>query len=99
MRLWVAEAARSGSTNGPRHKTDRTGETSALVTKLGLWVNAVGLSMSIVGTLLLFLHVTNRYHSAIQDMNSIALGYLGLILLGVCVAVTGVGVLLSGDSE
>jgi hypothetical protein len=67
--------------------------------KLGLWTNAVGLLISIVGTLLLFLHATNKYHSAIQDMGSIAVGYLGLILLGVSVSVTGVALLLSANSD
>jgi hypothetical protein len=69
------------------------------MTKLGLWTNAVGLLISIVGTLLLFLHTTNKYHSAIQDMGSIAVGYLGLILLGVSVSVTGVALLLSANSN
>jgi hypothetical protein len=67
--------------------------------KLGLWTNALGLLISIVGTLLLFLHTTNKYHSAIQDMGSIAVGYLGLILLGVSVSVTGVALLLSANSD
>ena len=67
--------------------------------KLGLWTNAVGLLISIVGTLLLLLHTTNKYHSAIQDMGSIAVGYLGLILLGVPVSVTGVALLLSANSN
>jgi hypothetical protein len=67
--------------------------------KLGLWTNAVGLLISIVGTLLLFLHTTNKYHSAIQDMGSIAVGYLGLILLGVSVSVTGIALLLSANSD
>lgn len=69
------------------------------MTKLGLWTNAVGLLISIVGTLLLLLHTTNKYHSAIQDMGSIAVGYLGLILLGVSVSVTGVALLLSANSN
>lgn len=64
------------------------------MTKLGLWANAVGLLISIAGTLLLFTHVTNKYHSAIQDIGSIAVGYLGLILLGVSVSITGVALLL-----
>ncbi len=67
--------------------------------KLGLWANAVGLLISIVGTLLLLLHTTNKYHSAIQDIGSIAVGYLGLILLGVSVSVTGVALLLSANSN
>jgi len=57
-------------------------------------MNAVGLLISITGTLLLFLHTTNQYHAAIQDIGSIAVGYLGLILLGVSVSVTGVALLL-----
>lgn len=60
----------------------------------GLWLNATGLSISFAGTLLLLLHVTNKYHAAIQDIGSIAIGYLGLILLGVSVSVTGVALLL-----
>lgn len=61
---------------------------------VGLWTNAVGLLISIVGTLLLFLHTTNQYHAAIQDMDSIAVAYLALVLLGVSVSVTGVALLL-----
>jgi hypothetical protein len=62
--------------------------------KVGMSVNAVGLLVSIAGTLLLFLHTTNEYHSAIQDMDSVAVAYLGLILLGVSISVTGVALLL-----
>jgi hypothetical protein len=62
--------------------------------KLGLWANGVGLMISITGTLLLFMHVTDKWNSHIQDMGSIAIGYLGLILLGISVSVTGVGLLL-----
>lgn len=62
--------------------------------RLGLWMNAMGLSISAIGTLLLFMHVTNEYHSSIQDIGSIAIGYLGLILLGVSVSITGVALLL-----
>jgi hypothetical protein len=62
--------------------------------KVGLWTNAVGVSLSVAGTLLLFTHVTNKYHSAIQDLGSIAVGYLGIILLGVSVSITGVALLL-----
>lgn len=64
------------------------------MTKVGLSVNAVGLLISIAGTLLLFSHTTNEYHSAIVDIGSIAVAYLGLILLGVAVSVTGVALLL-----
>lgn len=60
----------------------------------GLGTSFVGLLISIVSALLLFLHVTNRYHSHIQDMGSIAVGYLGLILLGISVSVTGVAIML-----
>jgi len=67
--------------------------------KLGLWANAVGLLISTTGTLLLFLHVTNEYHSHIQDIGSIAVGYLGLILLGVSVSVTGVALLVNANVE
>ncbi|ELZ88828.1 hypothetical protein C453_01155 [Haloferax elongans ATCC BAA-1513] len=66
---------------------------------LGLWTNAVGLLISIAGTLLLFLHTTNQYHSAIQDIGSIAVGYLGLILLGMSVSVTGVALLLKANLD
>ncbi len=67
--------------------------------KIGLWTNAIGLLTSLVGTLLLFLHTTNKYHSAIQDIGSIALGYLGLILLGVSISVTGVALLLRTNAD
>ncbi|GGL65516.1 hypothetical protein GCM10009039_24230 [Halocalculus aciditolerans] len=67
------------------------------MSKLGLWTNAIGLLISIVGTLLLFSHTTNQYHAAIQDIGSIAVGYLGLILLGVSVSVTGVALLLAAN--
>ncbi|MFD1600224.1 hypothetical protein [Halobellus rarus] len=67
--------------------------------KVGLWANAVGLLISIVGTLLLFLHTTNQYHSAIQDIGSIAIAYLGLILLGMSVSVTGVALLLRSNRD
>ena len=67
--------------------------------KLGLWTSAVGLLISIAGTLLLFLHTTNNDHSAIQDIGSIAVGYLGLILLGVSVSVTGIALLLSANPD
>ena len=62
---------------------------------VGLSVSAVGLVISVVGTLLLLQHTTSEYHSAIQDIGSIAVAYLGVILLGLCVSVTGVAVLLS----
>jgi len=61
---------------------------------LGLWTNLAGVSISVVGTLLLFTHVTNEYHAAIGDIGSIAVGYLGLILLGVSVSITGVALLV-----
>ena len=69
------------------------------MTKLGISVNVVGLLVSIGGTLLLFLHTTNEYHSAIQDMDSIAVAYLGLILLGVSISVTGVALLLRDNPD
>jgi len=62
--------------------------------KIGFWVNGAGLVISITATLLLFMHVTNKWNSNIQDMGSIAIGYLGLILLGIAVSVTGIGLLL-----
>ncbi|MFB6171631.1 MAG: hypothetical protein ABEJ23_03800 [Haloarculaceae archaeon] len=63
------------------------------MSKAGLVTSVAGLLLSVAGTLLLFQHVTSEYHSAIQDVGSIALGYLGLILLGVSVSVTGVALL------
>jgi hypothetical protein len=62
--------------------------------RVGLSFTATGLLVSIVGTLLLFVHTTNEYHSSIQDIGSIAVAYLGLVILGVSISVTGVGVLL-----
>lgn len=67
--------------------------------KLGLWANAGGLLISIAGTLLLFIHVTNRYNSDIQDIGSTAIGYLGLILLGVSVSITGVALLVRDKDD
>jgi len=67
--------------------------------KIGLWINAVGLLISITGVLLLFLHTTNQYHSSIQDIGSIAVGYLGFILLGISVSLTGVALVLRGTNE
>jgi len=67
--------------------------------KVGLSVNAVGLLISITGSVLLFLHTTNKYHSAIQDIGSIAVAYLGLILLGVSVSVTGVALIVRTNSD
>lgn len=64
------------------------------MTRTGLRLNGLGLAISVVGTLALFGHVTNEYHAAIQDIGSIAVGYLGLIVLGLTVSVTGVGLLL-----
>lgn len=64
------------------------------MSKVGLSVNAVGLFISLLGTSLLFTHVTNKYHSSIQDMGSIAIGYLGVVLFGVSVSLTGVALLL-----
>ena len=67
--------------------------------KVGLWTDAVGLLISVVGTLLLFLHTTDQYHSAIQDLGSIAVAYLGLILLGLSVSVTGVALLVWSNPD
>ena len=67
--------------------------------KIGLWTSGAGLLISVLGSLLLFTHVTNEYHSAIEDIGSIAVGYLGLILVGVSVSVTGVALLLSAQIE
>jgi DNA topoisomerase VI subunit B len=63
--------------------------------KVGLWANVIGVTISFIGTVLLLLHVTSKYHSAIQDIGSIAVGYLGTILLGVSISVAG-GVLVVG---
>lgn len=67
--------------------------------KLGLLTSVGGLLVSAVGTLLLFLHATSEYHSAIQDMGTIAVAYLGLVLLGVSMSVTGVALLSSGKGD
>jgi hypothetical protein len=67
--------------------------------KIGLSVNAVGLLISITGTVLLFQHTTNKYHSAIQDIGSIAVAYLGLILLGISVSVTGVAFIVRTNTD
>lgn len=67
--------------------------------KAGLLVNAVGLLISIIGTLILFQHTTNKYHSSIGDIGSIAVAYLGLILLGIAVSATGIALLLGTNSE
>lgn len=69
------------------------------MTKVGLSTSVVGLLISIAGTVLLFAHTTDEYHSAIQDIGSIAVAYLGLILLGATVSITGVAVLLSANAE
>lgn len=62
--------------------------------KTGLLVNAIGLLISIIGTVVLYQHTTNRYHSAIGDIGSVAVAYLGVILLGISVSVTGIALLL-----
>jgi hypothetical protein len=62
--------------------------------KWGVSTAVLGLTISVVATVLLFAHMTDEYHSAIQDVESIALGYLGLILLGMSVSITGVALLL-----
>ena len=67
--------------------------------RVGLSVNAVGLLISVTGTVLLVQHTTNKYHSAIQDIGSIAVAYLGVILLGVSVSVTGVALLLWTNAD
>jgi hypothetical protein len=65
----------------------------------GLVAAVVGLLVSTAGTVLLFLHTTNEYHAAIQDIGSIAVAYLGLVLLGISVSVTGVALLLRTQSS
>lgn len=67
--------------------------------KVGLSTSVAGLLISIAGTVLLLLHTTNQYHSSIQDLGSIAVGYVGLILLGISVSVTGVALLLSVNPD
>ncbi len=62
--------------------------------KIGLLVSIIGLLISVTGTVVLYQHTTNRYHSAIVDIGSIAVAYLGLILLGISVSVTGIALLL-----
>lgn len=69
------------------------------MTRSGVWVSLLGVAVSAVGTLLLFGHVTNKYHAAIQDIGSIAVGYLGLVVFGLSVSVTGVAVLLGRRLE
>ena len=61
--------------------------------KGGVLTSVGGLLVSAAGTVLLFLHATSEYHSAIQDMETIAVAYLGLVLLGVSMSVTGVALL------
>ena len=67
--------------------------------KIGLWTSGAGLLISVLGGLLLFTHVTNEYHSAIQDIGSIAVGYIGLILVGISVSLMGVALLLNAHIE
>lgn len=62
--------------------------------KAGLLMSTIGLLISITGTVVLYQHTTNRYHSAIGDIGSIAVAYLSLILLGISVSVTGIALLL-----
>jgi len=70
------------------------GKRDGSMARVGLSVNAVGLLISITGTVLLFQHTTNKYHSAVRDIGSIAVAYLGVILLEISVSVTGVALLL-----
>jgi hypothetical protein len=67
--------------------------------ELRLWTNAVGLLTSVAGILLLFLHTTNQYRSTVQDIGSIAVAYLGLILLGESVSATGAALLLRANRD
>lgn len=62
-------------------------------------MNIGGLIISCIGTALLLLHVTDKYHSAIQDIGAIAVGYLGIILLGLSISVTGIGFLVEASRE
>lgn len=63
--------------------------------KLGLSVNIVGLIVSTIGVVLLFTHVTSEFNRHIQDLGSIALGYLGLIFLGIAICLTGIAFILT----
>jgi hypothetical protein len=67
--------------------------------QVGVLVNAVGLLISIIGTVVLFQHTTSEYHSAIGDIGSIAVAYLGVILLGISISITGIALLLRTHSE
>ncbi|WP_424015824.1 hypothetical protein ACOZ35_07845 [Halorubrum xinjiangense] len=67
--------------------------------RLGLSVSVAGLALSVASTLLLLTHVTDQYHSHIQDIGSIAVGYLGAIVCGLSLSVTGVALLLWGRGD
>lgn len=67
--------------------------------KAGLFVTLSGGALSTLGTLFLLLHVTSKYHAAIQDIDSIAVGYLGIILLGIAVSISGIALILSKAHE
>lgn len=75
------------------------GKREGSMARVGPSVNAVGLLISVIGTVLLVQHTTNKYHSSIQDLGSIAVAYLGVILLGISVSVTGVALLLSTNAD
>ena len=62
--------------------------------RLGPAVNAVGLLISAVGTIVRYAHVTDRYHSQTADIGSVAVGYLGAILFGVSVSLSGIALSL-----
>jgi hypothetical protein len=49
-------------------------------------VKAAGPSISVGGTPPVFLHVTGRSNSAVQDLGSFALADFGLIVLGLSVS-------------
>ena len=65
----------------------------------GVVVSALGVATSGIAVLLLFAHVTNRYHAHVTDMGSIAVGYLGLIGFGTSLSVLGVALLVSARKE
>jgi len=75
------------------------GKLADVMRKAGLLVSAIGLLISMIGTAVLYQHTTNKYHSAIADIGSIAVAYLGLILLGISVSVTGIALILSTNPD
>lgn len=91
--------------SGNRKRHDDVGRVSErterdeITAKPGLLTSAGGLLVSAVGTILLFLHATDESHSAIQGMGTIAVAYLGVVLLGVSMSVTGVALLSAEEGD